>query len=298
MKRRWRLYVFLLLPLLYIIVFKYVPMYGITIAFKNYTVRKGIWGSDWVGFAQFKKFFSSYYFGRTITNTLRLSLYSLAVGYPLPILVALMLNASPYKRFRSLVENVTYMPHFISVVVMVGMILQIFNTRSGIYGNLYSMFHGGAAAPELLSSPSAFPHLYVWTGVWQSLGWNTIIYIAALSAVDSTLHEAAVVDGATRFQRILHVDIPCILPTLMIQLILSSGNIMGIGFDKVYLMQNSLNISASEVISTYTYKAAFASSNSNYSYSTAIGLFNSVVNGGMLVLVNVLAGKFSGNSLW
>ena len=200
-----------------------------------------------------------------------------------------MLNASPYKRFRSLVENVTYMPHFISVVVMVGMILQIF---------LYSMLHGGAAAPELLSSPSAFPHLYVWTGVWQSLGWNTIIYIAALSAVDSTLHEAAVVDGATRFQRILHVDIPCILPTLMIQLILSSGNIMGIGFDKVYLMQNSLNISASEVISTYTYKAAFASSNSNYSYSTAIGLFNSVVNGGMLVLVNVLAGKFSGNSLW
>ena len=181
---------------------------------------------------------------------------------------------------------------------MVGMILQIFNTRSGIYGNLYSMLHGGAAAPELLSSPSAFPHLYVWTGVWQSLGWNTIIYIAALSAVDSTLHEAAVVDGATRFQRILHVDIPCILPTLMIQLILSSGNIMGIGFDKVYLMQNSLNISASEVISTYTYKAAFASSNSNYSYSTAIGLFNSVVNGGMLVLVNVLAGKFSGNSLW
>ena len=297
-RRRWRLYVMLLIPVAYIIIFKYIPMYGIIIAFKNYTVRKGIWDSDWVGLQQFQKFFTSYYFGRVIRNTLTLSLYSLLVGFPLPIILALLMNASPFPRFRSAVENITYMPHFISVVVMVGMIMNFFNTRSGVYGSLYSLLTGGKTAPDLLASPSAFSHLYVWTGIWQGLGWGTIIYIAALAAVDATLHEAATVDGATRLQRVIHIDIPCILPTIMIRLILASGAIMAIGFDKVYLMQNNLNIDASEVISTYTYKAAFGTSNSNYSYSTAIGLFNSLVNGGMLVLVNLLAGKLSETSLW
>lgn len=297
MRRKWRLYVLLLIPIAYIIIFKYVPMYGIQIAFRDYKVRLGFWGSKWVGLSHFTKFFQSYYFKRTITNTLTLSVYSLCVGYPLAVCLALVLNASPFPRFRSIIENITYMPHFISSVVMVGMIMQFFNVRSGVFSNIYSILTG-STMPDILSSPTAFKHLYVWSGQWQGLGWGTIIYIAALSSVDYTLHEAAIVDGASRLQRIWHIDIPSILPTMMIQLILASGGIMSIGFDKVYLLQNTLNLSASEVISTYTYKAAFGSSSSNFSYSTAIGLFNAIVNGTMVLIVNYLSGRLSKTSLF
>ena len=298
MKKKWRVYVFLLLPVAYIVIFSYVPMYGIQIAFRHYTTRGGFTGSEWVGMENIMRYFKSYYFWRTIRNTLFTSVYWTVVMYPLSILMALMINASPFPRFRSAVQNITYMPNFISVVVMAGMILQFLNVGTGPYGIAYRFLLNGAEPPNLLAMPQAFRHIYVWSSAWQGLGWSTIIYIAALAAVDPSLHEAAIVDGASRWQRILHVDIPGIMPTMIIKLILTMGGILSIGFDKAYLLQNDMNISASEMISTYTYKAAFESAQADYSYSTAIGLFNSVVNGIVLIIVNTTANKLSGSSLW
>ena len=297
LRRHWQMYLFALLPLAYLIIFKYVPMFGIQIAFKRYSVRLGIWGSQWVGFAQFEKFFSSYQFERVIGNTITLSLYSLFAGFPLPIILALMLNALRSHRYKSFVQNVTYMPHFISTVVMVGILNQFFNTRYGGFANIWHLFTN-APVPDLLSSPNAFINMYVWSGVWQGMGWGSIIYVAALSSVDDTLHEAAMIDGASRFKRILCIDFPAIIPTITITLILRCGSIMGIGFDKVYLMQNNLNLRASEVISTYVYKVGLASSTSDFSYSTAIGLFNSVVNLIIMMIVNAISRKVSETSLW
>lgn len=297
LRRHWQMYLFALLPLIYLIIFKYIPMFGIQIAFKRYAVRLGIWGSPWVGFAQFKKFFSSYQFERVLGNTITLSLYSLIAGFPLPILLALMLNAVRSERFKSFVQNVTYMPHFISTVVMVGILNQFFNTRFGGFGNIWNLFTD-APVPDLLTSPTVFVHMYVWSGVWQGMGWGSIIYVAALSSVDDTLHEAAMIDGASRFKRILCIDFPAIVPTITITLILRCGGIMSIGFDKVYLMQNNLNLRASEVISTYVYKVGLASSTSDFSYSTAIGVFNSVVNLIIMMIVNAISRKVSETSLW
>lgn len=297
-KKRWRVYVFLLLPVAYVIIFSYIPMYGIQIAFRHYTTKGGFKGSEWVGMENIMRYFKSYYFGRTIRNTLFTSMYWIVVMYPIPILLALMINASPFPRFRSAVQNITYMPNFISVVVMAGMILQFLNVSTGPYGIVYRFLTNGKEPPNLLALPQAFRHIYVWSSAWQGLGWGTIIYIAALAAVDPSLHEAAIVDGASRWERILHVDIPGIMPTMVIQLILTMGGILSIGFDKAYLLQNDLNLVNSEMISTYTYKAAFESAQADYSYSTAISLFNSVVNGIVLVIVNSTANKLSGSSLW
>lgn len=297
MKRKWRLYVLLLIPLVWLIIFKYIPMYGIQIAFRDYKVRLGFWRSEWVGLKWFIRFFTSPYFGRTIRNTLTISIYGLLVSYPLTIFMALIMNSCPFPRFKSFVENVTYMPNFISVVVMVGMIMQFLNVRSGVIANLYEMLTG-RNMPDLMAKPEAFKHIYVWSGIWQGLGWGTIIYIAALAGVDATLHEAAIVDGATRFQRMLHIDIPGIMPTMVIQLILACGGIVDVGFDKTYLLQNSLNMSGSDVIATYSYRVAFHSSNSDFSYSSAIGLFNAVVSAAMVVIVNSIARKISDTSLW
>lgn len=297
LRRSWRMYVFLLLPLVYLLLFKYWPMAGAQIAFRQYTPRMGIWGSKWVGFYQFEKFFQSYQFERVLSNTLSLSLYSLIAGFPLPILVALMLNSIRSKRYQSFIQNVTYMPHFISTVVMVGMLVQVFNPRIGIVSDLYRFLTGNPNFPDLLASPSAFPHLYVWSGIWQSTGWGTIIYMAALSSVDPELHEAAVIDGASRLQRVRHVDLPALVPTITITLILRCGSLMGIGFDKVYLMQNSLNLRASEVIATYVYKVGLGDAG-DFSYATAIGLFNSVVNLIMLSIVNAVSKKLGDTSLW
>ena len=297
LRRHWQMYLFALLPLIYLIVFKYVPMLGVQIAFKRYNARMGMWGSPWVGFMQFTKFFSSYQFERVLTNTIVLSLYSLVAGFPLPIVLALMMNAMRSNRMRSFVQNVTYMPHFISTVVMVGILNQFFNTRYGGFANIWHLFSNGKV-PDLLSSASAFTHMYVWSGVWQSMGWGSIIYMAALSNVDETLHEAAMIDGASRLQRIFCIDIPAIIPTITITLILRCGHIMGIGFDKVYLMQNNLNLRASEVIATYVYKVGLASTTSDFSYSTAISLFNSVVNLLLLLIVNTVSRKVGETSLW
>lgn len=296
LKRYWRLYVMLIPPIVYLILFKYIPIAGLQIAFKKFNFAKGIWGSPWAGLYQFEKFFKSYMFERVLGNTVTLSLYSVIASFPLPIIFALMLNAMRSKRYRSFIENVTYMPHFISTVVMVGIINQIFDITVGVIPNTYKLLTG-TAMKDLLVSKDAFPHLYVWSGVWQSLGWDTVIYTAALGAVAPELHEAALIDGATRFQRLIHVDFPAILPTVAITLILRCGKIMGIGFDKVYLMQNTRNQKVSEVISTYVYKQGLTSSG-DYSYSTAVDMFNSVINFILIISVNFIAGKVGDTSLW
>ncbi len=294
---RWQLYVFLVIPVIYIILFNYVPMLGIQLAFKKFNARLGIWGSPWVGFDQFVKFFTSYQFTRVIKNTLTISFYGLLAGFPLPILLALVLNSIRSNRYKKFVQTVTYLPYFISLVVLVGILTQMLNPRIGLVANLFGLL-SGQEAPDLMSNPGAFPHIYVWSGVWQSMGYNSIIYIAALSGVDTELHEAAEVDGASRFQRVIHIDLPAILPTAAIMLILNAGQIMNIGFDKPYLMQNPLNLSSSEVISTYVYKVGIASSTNDFSYATAIDLFNSSINMILITTVNFFSKKLGGNSLF
>ncbi len=294
---KWQLYLFLLLPLVYILLFAYVPMAGLQIAFKKFSPGLGIWGSPWVGFDNFTKFFASYQFQRVILNTVSISFYSLAAGFPIPIILALMLNSMRSAWYKKTVQMVTYIPHFISTVVMVGMLLQMINPRIGVFAVLYTAISGNEA-PNLIALPEAFKHLYVGSGVWQSMGWSSIIYIAALSGVDPELHEAAQIDGASRFKRVMHIDFPCLLPTATILLILAVGQIMNVGFEKIFLMQNNLNRRASEVISTYVYQIGLSSSSQNFSYATAIGLFNSLVNFTLIITVNKLTKKLSNNSLW
>jgi len=296
-KKRWQLHLFMMLPVIYILIFAYYPMFGVQIAFKNFTPAEGIWGSKWVGFKHFETFFKSYQFERVIANTLRISIYSLAVGFPLPIIFALFLNTVRNLHFKKFVQTVTYIPHFISVVVLVGIIMQVLNPVMGLYGNIYRLFVGGGYPRDILASPTAFIHLYVWSGIWQELGWNSIIYVAALSNVDQELYDAAEVDGASRWKRIIHIDLPGILPTVAILLILRAGSIMSVGFEKVYLMQNSLNLKYSEVISTYVYKVGMSAGGGNFSYASAIGLFNSIINCTLLVVVNAISRKLSENSM-
>lgn len=295
----WQLYLFLLLPIVYIIIFKYVPMAGVQIAFRKYTALGGIWNSPWVGMANFTKFFNSHQFQRIITNTLRLSLYSVFIGFPFPILFALMLNAVEKRRFKRLVQTLTYMPHFISTVVLVGMMMQLFNPTYGVIPRIVQLLGGGKMS-DIFASPSGTVHLYVWSGIWQDFGWGSIMYLAALTSVSPELHEAAQIDGATRFQRVLHVDFPAILPTITIMLILRMGSMMSIGFEKIFLMQNTLNMSTTEVISTYEYKRGLGSTLGapDYSLSSAIGLFNSIINMVLIVSVNFISRKVSENSLW
>lgn len=296
--QHWQLYVFLFLPLVYLLVFQYYPMLGIQIAFKKYSAKLGIWGSPWVGFRYFEKFFNSSMFGRVIGNTVGISLYSLLASFPLPIVFALMLNVMRNQRYKKFVQTITYMPHFISTVVLVGMLMQLLNPMMGLYGKVYGVLNNGAMPGDPFASPDVFPHLYVWSGIWQNFGWDSIIYMAALAAVSPELHEAAQMDGASRWQRVLHVDLPALLPTAIIMLILRTGSIMTIGFEKIFLMQNDLNLRASEVISTYVYKMSLKASIPDFSYSTAIGLFNSIVNLIIIFAVNAFARKVGDTSLW
>ncbi len=292
-----QLYVFLFLPILCIFIFRYIPMAGILMAFQDYDINLGLFGSKWVGFKFFDQFFSSYQFIRVLKNTLTLSIYGLLVTFPIPIIFALLLNVVPSAKFRRTTQTITYMPHFISTVVMVGLLMQVFNARSGIYGVAWRAITG-ELAPDPFGDPAVFPHLYVWSAVWQGTGWSSIIYFAALSSVDKGLHEAAQIDGASRFQRVIHVDLPCILPTAAIMLIMAAGRIMSVGFEKVYLMQNSLNISASEIISTYVYKVGIVKGGGDFSFGTAIGLFNAVINFILMVIVNGICRRLGGSSLW
>ena len=294
----WQLYVFLLLPVAYILIFAYWPMFGLQIAFKKFSIVTGVWDSPWVGLKNFTKFFNAYQFTNIMYNTLSLSIYAILAAFPFPILFALMLNTIEHEKLKKTVQTITYMPHFISTVVIVAMLMQLFHPMNGLYGKLMQALTGQMPA-DLFAQPSAFPHLYVWSGVWQGLGYNSIIYLAALTNVSPDLHEAAEVDGASRLQRLIHVDFPALLPTITIMLILRMGAIMSIGFEKTYLMQNSLNLSRSEIISTFVYKKGLASGAANdYSYSAAVGMFNSVVNLVLIVGVNWISRKISENSLW
>ncbi len=294
MKRNWLLYVFLLPAALYIAIFHYGPMYGLQIAFRDYKAVNGIWGSKWVGLKWIKTFMDTPRFWMIFKNTLGISLYSL-VSFPFPIILAVFLNNVRNVRRKKFVQTVTYMPHFISTVVLVGMLSMFLSPRNGIVNLLVGLF-GGSSDTYFMGQADYFPHIYVWSGIWQGMGWGSIIYVAALAGVDQELHDAAQVDGANKLQRIWHIDLPSILPTIIIMLILRLGHIMGVGYEKVYLMQNSLNITSSEVISTYVYKMGLQ--DQRFSYSAAIGLFNNVINFIVLIVANKTADKVSGSSLW
>lgn len=291
----WQLYMFLLPVILYMLIIQYIPMGGIVIAFQNYKPFKGISGSEWVGLKHFIRFFTMNKFQVVLINTVRLSLYSLAAGFPLPIILALLLNSCRHTRFKKVVQTVTYAPHFISIVVVVAMLNVFFSPTYGFIGNILRSMGFLDGSLMTLTDPAAFPHLYVWSGVWQSIGWSSIIYLGALSGVDPALHESAMIDGANKLQRILHIDVPAIIPTIVLLLILSCGSVMNVGFEKVFLMQNSMNLPSSETLNTYIYKMGIQ--DGQYSFSTAIGLFNSVVNFCMLLLVNGIARLTGDNSL-
>ena len=293
-RRYWRLYLFLLIPVVLVITFSYVPMYGITLAFKDYRAKLGILGSPWAGLKYFKQFFNTPNFSLLLKNTLSLSVYSLVWSFPAPILLALAVNEVRQKWFKKTVQMITYAPYFISTVVLVGMMIRLTNARYGLISQMIQLF--GGQPVDLMSIPSMFKPLYVFSGVWQGMGYSAVIYIAALSNADPSLYEAAIIDGANRLQKIIHIDIPTILPTVTLLLIMSVGNIMSVGAEKVYLMQNNLNLIESEIISTYVYKIGLISG--QFSLSTAVGLFNSVVNFILLFAVNKLAQKIGETSLW
>ncbi len=293
LKRYRSLYLLIIPALIYVIIFYYVPIYGVQIAFKDYRISKGILDSEWVGLAHFQRFVTYLDFGRLITNTLRLSLYSI-LTFPCGLIFALSINEMRNLRYKKLVQMVMYMPHFISVVVLVSMLSLFFAKSNGLFNNILELL--GGSRYELLTNPDAFPHLYVWSGVWQDLGWNSIIYVAALAGVPLELVEAAELDGAGRLRVIWHVNIPIILPTVVTMFILSTGSILSVGFEKVYLMQNAPNLSVSQVISTYVYQIGLV--NGQFSYSTAIGLFNNLVNVIVLMIVNGVANRLSGVSLF
>lgn len=297
--RIWRnreLYLFLLPAVILLLLFHYFPMVGLQIAFRNYKPYLGFWKSEWVGLQYFKRFLSMPRLPQILKNTLTLSIYQLVAGFPLPVILALILNSVPYRRFKRVVQTVTYAPHFLSIMVIVGMIRIFFSPSTGIVRNLLVQLGLMEGNLEVLMSAGAFPHLYVWSGVWASVGWGSIIYLGALAGVDQSLHEAAIVDGATKIQRILHIDIPSILPTITILLIMDCGSILSVGFEKVFLMQNAFNASVSEVISTYVYKVGL--NEGQYSLASAIGLLNSMANFLVLALVNKISKTVSENSLW
>ena len=294
--RNWGLYLLLLPSLVLLILFAYKPMYGVVIAFKNYKNSLGILGSPWADplFKNFQRFFNSYQCEATIRNTLRLSLYSLAVGFPIPIILALMINQITAMRFRRTFQTILYLPHFISTVVMVGLLLIWLSPSSGLVGAFYRLL--GKDAPNVMTSASGFPSIYVWSDVWQHSGWDSIVFLAALSSIDPTLYEAATVDGATRWQKMRYIDLPLLMSTACIMLILRAGNLMNVGFEKVFLMQNDLNMSTSEIITTYVYKMGLR--NSQYAVSTAVNLFNNLVNFVLLLLVNCVTRKLGETSLF
>nr|WP_242698206.1 ABC transporter permease subunit [Bacillus sp. SD088] len=291
--KSWQLYTFLLPALTFFVIFHYIPMYGVQIAFKDFFATMGINGSPWVGFEHFERFFNSYYFWRLLKNTLIISLYQLCL-FPLPIVFALMLNELRNGAFKKWTQTLTYAPHFISVVVVVGMIIAFLDPTTGIVNILIEKLGGNSV--QFLTSPDWFRHIYVWSGEWQGLGWGSIIYLAALAGVNPELLEAAKVDGATRFQRILHINIPAILPTIVILFILNIGKFMSVGFEKVLLLQNSLNSETSDIIQTFVYETGLLEG--QYSFAAAVGLFDSVINIILLVTVNQIAKKVSDNSLW
>lgn len=292
-KRDWQLHLLVIIPLIWIFLFQYKPMYGAQIAFRNYSIKGGIWNSEWVGLRWFQRFIEMPDFWEIVGNTFWLSFYVIIVCFPLPILFALLLNVMRNEFFKKTVQTISYVPHFISTVVMVAILNQVINPITGIYGYFYNLFGGVGVPKDIRGIPEAFPHLYVWSAVWQNMGWNTIIYLASLSSVSNELHEAAEIDGATRWKRVIHVDLPAILPTVGIMLILRCGSLLSVGFEKTFLMQNPLNLKTSEVISTYVYKKGLGGTSADQAYGTAVDLLNNVINCAMLLLVNWISKKVS-----
>ncbi|MFO3716410.1 ABC transporter permease [Anaerococcus cruorum] len=294
LKRYWQLYIFLLPALIYFLIFHYGPMYGVQIAFKKYMPSLGITGSPWVGFDHFKKFFDSYYFTDLIKNTLGISIYELILGFPMPIILALVFNELKNGFFKKFAQTVTYAPHFISTVVIVGMLVSFLSPSTGIINHIIAAFGGDRHA--FLEDPKWFKTIYVLSGIWQNTGWNTIIYMSALAGVNPELHEAAAIDGASRFQRLLYINLPALVPTMIILLIMNFGSIMSMGYEKILLMQNPLNMAASNVISTFTYQQGLI--DANYSYAAAVGLFNAAINAILLLSVNKITRKVTDIGLW
>ena len=296
LRRTWPLFVLLMPAIVYLLIFNYYPMYGAIIAFKDFKITQGIWGSKWVGLKHFEKFVSYYQFPQILKNTITISLYSTVAAFFVKLILSLALHCMRSARYKKVIQTVTYMPHFISTVVMVGMLIRFLNPTLGPISKVIQAL--GGTSRDLMGIPSAVPHLYVWSGIWQNAGWATILYLATLSGVDPTLHEAAIVDGATRMKRIWHIDLPTLAPTIVITLIMDVGRIMSVGADKMLLMQNDLNLSATQIISTYVYDIGIASSTPRYSYAAAISLFNTVINFTLLVLTNTISKKLNQSSLW
>ena len=292
-KRDWQLHLLILIPVIYGAIFWYWPMYGVQIAFRNYRPTKGIWGSDWVGLKHFIRFFEYPYFWMMIKNTLTITLYSLAT-FPCAIVFALMLNELGNLRVKKGIQMITYMPHFLSEVVVCSLVILFLDRTAGPINNLIEAL--GGERTSFMSEAGAFPAIYVWSGVWQNLGWNSILYISALAAVPVEHHEAARIDGANRFQIIWHINLPSIMPTIIITFLLRMGGLMNVGFSKIYLLQNSLNLDTSTVISTYVYEIGLLGG--QFSYSTAIGLFNNVINIAILLLANKITSLVSETSLF
>lgn len=284
-KENWQLYLLLLVPIIITIIYKYIPMYGIQIAFRDFKASKGYLGSEWVALEWFERFFTSPNCWRMIKNTFLLSLYSLLWSFPIPIILSLAINQLRFRRFKRTIQTILYAPHFISIMVVCGMI-RIFLSPSG---GLINLILGTQI--DFLTSSDAFRTIYIASGIWQEAGWGTIIYLATLASVDPSLYEAAKVDGASMFQRILHIDIPALVPMAILQLIMSAGSLMSVGFEKAWLLQTELNMATSDIIPVYVYQQGIE--NANYSYSTAVGLLNTVVNIILLIIVNKIASKAS-----
>lgn len=292
--RNWQLYLMVTPPMIFLLVFCYAPMGGIILAFKDYSIRKGIFGSPWVGFEHFENFVTSPLFGTLLRNTLILSLYTFVVNFIIPIILALFINEIARPIFKKAVQMITFFPYLISVVVIAGMILQFLNLNGGLVNNIIRLF--GGTPVDFMAKPEYFRHIYVWTDAWQRAGYGAVIYIAALAGIDPQLSESAILDGVTRLKRIRYIDLPTIAPTVTIMLLMGIGGIMSIGYEKTYLLQNNLNLDVSELISTYIYKRGLL--NFEFSYSTAIGLFNSVVNLVLLISANAISKRVSETSLW
>lgn len=291
--RNWQLYVLLLPAVVYLFLFNYVPMYGVAIAFEDFSVKKGIWGSEWVGLEHFKRFITYPNFPLIFKNTLWLGVYGL-LTFPCPIIFALMLNEVGNTKFKKVTQMISYMPNFLSVVVVCSMIRLFFDEKSGVVNSIIEML--GSSKISFLSIPQYFDDIYIWSGVWQGLGFSSIIYLSALAGVPGELIDAAKVDGAGRFRVIWHINLPTIAPTIVMLLILSCGGILGAGFEKCFLLQNDLNLSASQVFSTYTYEVGLRGG--QFSYAAAIGLFNCIINLALLCIVNTVSKKVSDIGIW
>ena len=300
-KRRWKnrgLYLLIILPTVYVILFNYIPIYGVVMAFQRYTPRLGIISSPWVGFYQFQRFFTSPMAFSIIRNTLVLSFYSIIAGFPLPLLMAIFINHCIFRKFKKIVQSITFAPYFLSTVILVGLVMQLLDIRTGAVNILLSAI--GIDPVNFMGSPENFPNVFVWSQIWRGTGYSAVIYIAALSSVDPGMHEAAIIDGATLWQRVWHIDLPSIRLIILILVILSMGGILSTDFERAFLLQNPLNLTSSEVISTYVYKVGLGAvgGRPDYSFGTAIGLFQNVIGVIMVLTVNRVVNSISGEGLF